>query len=96
MFVVEHDVGGAVAHAAAGFGFVLVVVHFQFREIGLNLAVVGAGIEAESCLVGQALLDIAVAAIDLHVADRVHADFDCAVVILQADVAGNLVESDVL
>src|SRR5271168_1396731 len=36
VLVVEHDVGGAVAHAAAGLGLMLVVAHFQFGKVRLN------------------------------------------------------------
>ena len=76
--------------------FVLVVVHFQFGKVGLNLAVAGARIQAESGFVGQAQLNVAVAVVDLHVAQRAHSHFNRAVVILQANVAGNLFQADVL
>ncbi len=94
VLVVEDDVRGAVADAAGGFGLVLVVVNFQFGEVGLDFAVAGAGIDVEAGLVGHAQVDVAVAAVDLDVAERAHGDFDAAVFILQADIAGNIFQAD--
>ena len=96
MFVIKHDVRRTVADAAAGFACVLIVVHFELREIRLDLAVARLRIQAKTSLVGYAQLNVAVPAVDLHIAQRAHAYFDGAVVILQPDVAGDLLQPDVL
>jgi len=49
----------------------------------------------KSGLLGQAELDVAVVVVDLNVAYRTHPQFDRAVVILQADIAGNAVEANI-
>ena len=96
MLVVEHDVGGGIAHAAGGLGFVLIVVNLQLGEVGLDFSAAGAGVEVESGLVGHAQVDVAVAAVDLNVAERAHGDFDAAVFVLQADIAGDVFQTDLL
>src|ERR1700685_724326 len=51
------------------------------------------GVDVEAGLVGQAQVDIAAAAIDLHITEGAHGDFDAAVFILHADVAGHVFQA---
>ena len=94
MLVVEHDVRRAVAYGAGGFGFVFVVVNLELGEVGLDFSVSGLRVEVEAGFVGHAQIDIAVAAVDLHVAERAHGDFDAAVLILHTHIAGNIFEAN--
>ena len=41
-------------------------------------------------------MNVAIAIVDLHVAQRAHGDLDAAVRILHPDVAGNVIEVDLL
>src|SRR5258706_1915845 len=96
VLVVDHDVRSAIAHAAAGLRLTVVAVNFQLREVGLDFAVAGAGIDVESGLVRQAQVDRAIAAVNLDIAERTHGHFDPAVFILQADIARYVIQANLL
>src|SRR5580658_3534316 len=96
VLVVEHDVRSAVADATAGLRLTVIRVNFQFGKVRLNFAVAGVSVDVKASLVGHAQVDVAVAAVDLNVAERTHGDFDAAVFILQADIAGDVLQPDLL
>jgi len=96
MLVVQDDVGRAVAHTSGSLRLAVAAVDFHFGKVRLDFAVAGAGVNVESGSLGHAEVDGAVAAVDLHITERAHGDFDAAVFILQTHVAGNIVQADLL
>lgn len=84
-----------IAHDAAGARFVIVIVDFDLGKIGLNFSIARASIHPESRFLRQPELRVAIAVIDLHVADAPHAHFDRPVIVLQANIARDVIQLDV-
>ena len=96
MLVRDLQMRPTVANGSGRGRLVMGVINLQLGEIGMYFSVSRSRVRLKTCLDRQRDFNIALSILNLYISWRVQSYLDCAILVLQANIAGNTIQTNIL